>query len=89
MSESYIFEGMEAGADSLVIEGFHKPGSLTTASGAWIHAAGSAMLLEGDYTLHSCGHWVWLSIADGEGILHWGDLDITLEKRQNCFILVE
>ena len=45
--ESYLFAGLEAGADTLVVEGWHKPGSLTRSSGAWIHAAGSVVLEEG------------------------------------------
>ena len=42
--ESYLFRNVEASAENLVVEGWHKPGSLTRSSGAWIHAAGSAML---------------------------------------------
>jgi hypothetical protein len=37
--ESYLFKGVEAEPDTLIVEGWHKPGSLTRASGAWIHAA--------------------------------------------------
>ena len=42
--ESYLFQGLEATENSLVVEGTHKPGSLTVASGAWISNAGSALL---------------------------------------------
>ena len=36
--ESYLFADVEAAADTMVVEGYHKPGSLTRSSGAWIHA---------------------------------------------------
>ena len=86
MKESYIFYGMDAGPDSLLVEGFHKPGSLTVASGAWIHAAGSAMLEEGTYRLRSCEHWVWLAISEGHGELTWEDHVLELKAGQACFL---
>ena len=46
--ESYLFADVEAAADTMVVEGYHKPGSLTRSSGAWIHAAGTAMFEAGD-----------------------------------------
>ena len=45
--ESYLFADVEAAADTMVVEGYHKPGSLTRSSGAWIHAAGTAMFEAG------------------------------------------
>ena len=41
--ESYLFADVEAAADTMVVEGYHKPGSLTRSSGAWIHAAGTSV----------------------------------------------
>lgn len=31
--ESYLFADVEAAADTMVVEGYHKPGSLTRSSG--------------------------------------------------------
>ena len=45
--ESYMLKNVPDELASLAVEGFHKPGSLTLASGAWIHAAGSFVLEEG------------------------------------------
>ena len=41
---SYLLEHISENMAPLAVEGFHKPGSLTLASGAWIHAAGSFTL---------------------------------------------
>ena len=85
--ESYLFSGIEAEPDSLVVEGWHKPGSLTQASGAWIHTAGNAMLAEpGDITLNRVPQWVWLSVAQGCAELHWGDLTLTMDEGASTFL---
>ena len=84
--ESYLFAGVEAAADTLVVEGWHKPGSLTRASGAWIHAAGSAMLEAGEYTLKPHDQWVWLAVGDGEVKLTWQDAGLQLKAEQTCFL---
>ena len=84
--ESYLFSGMEAAADTLVVEGWHKPGSLTRSSGAWIHAAGSAMLEKGTYALNSHDQWVWLAVGEGEVQLNWQDTQLTLKEEQTCFL---
>lgn len=84
--ESYLFEGLEAGPDTLVVEGWHKPGSLTSASGAWIHAAGSAMLMPGEYQLKSHDQWIWFAMEEGQATLTWQDTNIVLEDNHTCFL---
>ena len=85
--ESYLFASVEATADTLVVEGWHKPGSLTRASGAWIHAAGSAMLEAGHYALRSHEEqWVWMAVESGEATLHWQDTTLTLKEEETCFL---
>lgn len=84
--ESYLFAGLEAGPGTLVVEGWHKPGSLTRASGAWIHAAGSAMLESGSYGLHPHEQWVWIAVEDGEATLTWQGTEMLLKAEQTCFL---
>lgn len=84
--ESYLFEGLEAGADTLIVEGWHKPGSLTSASGAWIHAAGSAMLMPGAYALKPHDQWVWFAMEEGDAKLTWQGNDMLLEENRTCFL---
>ena len=84
--ESYLFAGVEAAADTLVVEGWHKPGSLTRSSGAWIHAAGSAMLEAGEYTIKPHDQWIWLAVGDGEMKLTWDGTELQLKTEQTCFL---
>ena len=84
--ESYLFAGVEAAADTLVVEGWHKPGSLTRSSGAWIHAAGSAMLEAGRYTIKPHEQWVWFAVGDGEVRLTWDGSELQLKAEQTCFL---
>lgn len=84
--ESYLLKGIEADADSLVVEGYHKPGSLTRASGAWIYAAGSAMLEPGAYELMPREQWIWLAVEEGEAELTWQSCVLTLKPEQTCFL---
>ena len=69
--ESYLLKTIPDELASLAVEGFHKPGSLTLASGAWIHAAGSFVLEEGTYPLREHEQWIWLAIEAGEVLLRW------------------
>ncbi|MBQ7305748.1 MAG: helix-turn-helix transcriptional regulator, partial [Clostridia bacterium] len=78
--------GVEAAADTLVVEGWHKPGSLTRSSGAWIHAAGSAMLEAGQYTIKPHEQWVWFAVGDGEVRLTWDGSELQLKAEQTCFL---
>jgi len=84
--ESYLFAGVEAAADTLVVEGWHKPGSLTRSSGAWIHAAGSAMLEAGKYTIKPHDQWVWLAVGEGTMKLTWEGSELQLKTEQTCFL---
>jgi len=84
--ESYLFANVEAAADTLVVEGWHKPGSLTRASGAWIHAAGSAMLESGEYEIKNHDQWVWLAVENGEAVLSWQGSTLTLKEAETCFL---
>ncbi len=84
--ESYLFRNMEAEPDSLVVEGWHKPGSLTRSSGAWIHAAGSTMLEKGDYEIKPHDQWVWFAVDNGKVDLQWQDNVLELEEEQTCFL---
>ena len=84
--ESYLFEGIEAAADTLVVEGWHKPGSLTSASGAWIHAAGSAMLMAGTYAVKPHDQWVWFAVEEGSAKLTWQNSELDMEESQTCFL---
>lgn len=84
--ESYLFAGLEAAVDTLIVEGWHKPGSLTRSSGAWIHAAGSALLEAGTFTLTPHEQWIWLAVADGEACLKWQNTELQLKAEQTCFL---
>ncbi len=84
--ESYLFTNVEAAADTLVVEGWHKPGSLTRASKAWIHAAGTAMLDAGEYPLSSHEQWVWFAVEAGEATLNWQGHELHLKAEDTCFL---
>ena len=64
--ESYLFADVEAAADTMVVEGYHKPGSLTRSSGAWIHAAGTAMFEAGRRPIKPHDQWIWFAVEAGE-----------------------
>ena len=72
--------------ESLIVEGVHKPGSLTLASGVWISHAGSFVLEKGDYPLNPHEQWVWLAVEVGELVVRWGDHDLSLETGFTCFL---
>lgn len=84
--ESYLLKNIEVSPDSLVVEGFHKPGSLTRCSGAWIHAAGSAMLEGGEYAVKPSQHWIWLAVEEGQVDVTWEDSRLILKAEQTCFL---
>ena len=52
---SYLLKEIPEHLSSLAVEGVHKPGSLTQASGAWIHAAGCFVLEKGTHALNAHG----------------------------------
>ena len=84
--ESYLLKTIPDELASLAVEGFHKPGSLTLASGAWIHAAGSFVLEEGAFPLRSHEQWVWLAVETGEVLLRWDSHELVLKTASTCFL---
>ncbi len=83
---SYLLQTIPDELASLAVEGFHKPGSLTLASGAWIHAAGSFVLEKGSFPLRDHEQWVWLAVEAGEILLHWDQHDLQLKTGSTCFL---
>lgn len=83
---SYLFAEIEGAAPALTAEGWHKPGSLTKASGAWIHAAGTVALGAGSYPLSSHELWVWFAVEAGEAVLHWEGNELPLKANDTCFL---
>ena len=84
--ESYLFTNVEAAADTLVVEGWHKPGTLTRSSGAWIHAAGTAMFEQGEVQLNSHDQWIWFAVEAGDVVLHWDGNELPLKAEDTCFL---
>ena len=84
--ESYLFSSIGDTPGALVAEGWHKPGSLTKASGAWIHAAGTATFGAGDHPITSHDQWVWFAVEAGEVTLHWQDTQLALKADDTCFL---
>ena len=83
---SYLLQNIPDELAALAVEGTHKPGSLTLASGAWIYAAGSFVLEEGTYPLRDHEQWVWLVVEAGEILLRWGGHELTLTTGATCFL---
>ena len=83
---SYLLHSVPEKLSSLMVEGYHKPGSLTLASGAWIHAAGSFVLDKGDYPLNPHAQWVWLAVEKGSIVLTWDQHDLALTAGSTCFL---
>ena len=84
--ESWLLTGKEVAADTLILEGWHKPGSLTLASGAWMHAAGSALLEPGTHPIRAHDQYVWLAVEEGSAVLTWHGTPLTLETADTCFL---
>ena len=68
------------------MEGYHKPGSLTLASGVWISAAGSFVLEEGVFPLRDHEQWVWLAVESGDILLRWGSHELKLSSGLSCIL---
>ena len=83
--ESYLLQNVEAEPGTLVVEGWHKPGSLTRSSGAWIHAAGNAILEAGQYTVKPHEQWIWFAVEEGTVDLTWQGNKLTMKAEQTCF----
>jgi len=83
---SYLLQTVPEKLATLTVEGTHKPGSLTQASGAWIHAAGSFVLEQGVTPLNAHEQWVWLAVEKGEVLLRWGGHELELSAGFTCFL---
>ena len=84
--KSFLLEDVPEKIASLVVEGVHKPGSLTQASGAWIHAAGAFSLEKGEYPLNDHDQYVWLAVERGSIVLSWNKHDLALSAGYTCFL---
>ena len=84
--ESWLFEGTEISSDALVIEGWHKPGSLTMASGVWMHAAGSILLDAGVHAVKPRDQFVFLAVDEGAVTLRWAKSELTLKENETCWL---
>ena len=84
--ESFLLQSIPDELASLAVEGFHKPGSLTLSSGAWIHAAGCFVLESGTHPLRNHEQWVWFAVESGEVLLHWDQHDLPLKAGFTCFL---
>ena len=84
--ESFLLQTIPDDLASLAVEGYHRPGSLTLASGAWIHAAGSFVLESGNYPLRNHEQWIWLAVESGEILLRWDQHDLALKAGFTCFL---
>ena len=84
--KSYLLSNIPENMEALAVEGYHKPGSLTLASGAWIHAAGSFSLGKGTYTVNDHEQWVWLVVEKGSILLRWDQHDLALDAGSTCFL---
>ena len=84
--ESYLLQSIPEKLASLAMEGTHKPGSLTQASGAWIHAAGAFVVEKGEYPLISHDQWVWLEVERGRIVLFWNEHQQELSEGTTCFL---
>ena len=82
----YLVSDIPEKMEPLAVEGFHKPGSLTLSSGAWIHTAGAFVLEAGTYPLNNHEQWVWLAVERGSLMLRWDGHDLALDAGYTCFL---
>ena len=83
---SYLLKEIPEHLAALAVEGYHKPGSLTQASGAWIQAAGSFVLEKGIWPLNPHDQWVWLAVDKGDIVLFWDNHELALSAGSTCFL---
>ncbi len=83
---SYLLRNIPDKLEALAVQGTHKPGSLTQASGAWIHAAGCFVLEEGTWPLNPHDQWVWLAVEKGKILLRWDHHELELAAGSTCFL---
>ncbi len=82
----FLLSSVPEKLSSLAVEGFHKPGSLTLASGAWIHAAGSFVLEGGVFPVNPREQWVWLAVERGSILLQWDGHELEMDAGSTCFL---
>ncbi|MDD2648348.1 MAG: AraC family transcriptional regulator [Eubacteriales bacterium] len=68
------------------VEGEHKPDELAVKSGAWIHAAGSAMLPEGVYSMKSHPCWLWIAVEQGKIQLSCDRQTFDMHTSNSCLV---
>lgn len=68
----------------VLVEGFHQPDELASASGLWISSAGSAMLTSGEYALHDQDAWLMIMCQNGSFNVNLNDLRV--RSRECCMI---
>jgi AraC-like DNA-binding protein len=83
---AYLLQSIPEKLAALAVEGTHKPGSLTQASGAWIHAAGCFVLEKGTHVLNAHDQWVWLAVERGDIVLSWDNHELELPAESTCFL---
>ena len=83
---SYLLKEIPEHLAALAVEGYHKPGSLTQASGAWISSAGSFVLEKGTWPLNPHDQWVWLAVEKGSIVLFWDNHELALSAGSTCFL---
>ena len=84
--ESSLLACVPEELSSLVVEGIHKPGSLTLSSGAWISRAGSFVVEKGSVAMKNHPEWVWIAVESGEILIHWDRYMITLLAGTFCIL---
>jgi len=87
--DSYLLEGYQVSPDTLIVEGWHKPGSLTRSSGAWIQAAGSAVMDvpdAADIRLLPHDQYIWFAVEEGKLTLQWQGHRLALSANDSCFL---
>lgn len=84
--DSFLLADVTSGNNYLNVEGWHKPGSLTLSSGAWIHAAGSLVLDPGTYALRAHDQWIWLAVEEGDLDVCWDGNELNLKSGQTCIL---
>ena len=83
---AFLLSNVPEKLETMIVEGKHKPGSLTVASGVWIDAAGSFVLEQGEYPLNPVQQWLWLVVQSGGVTVRWGEHDLKLDTGFACFI---
>ncbi len=83
---SYLLKEIPDHLAALAVEGYHKPGSLTQASGAWISCAGSFVLEKGTWPLNPHDQWIWLAVEKGSIVLFWDNHELALAAGSTCFL---